>query len=96
MKTILDSVNVRLFKSLNSYVITNPEILYKYKKQNLDHIVNKLEVLNPLNTLKRGYAIVKKDEKVVSSREDIKKDDIIDITLKNGKINAQVLEVSND
>ncbi len=96
MKKILDNVNIRLFKSINSYVITNPEILYKYKQQNLEHIVNKLDVLNPMNTLKRGYAIIKKDEKVISDSQKLKKDDIINISLRNGQIKANILEVSNE
>ena len=96
MKTILDSVNIRLFKSVNSYVMTNPDILYKYKEQNLEHIVNKLEMLNPMNTLKRGYAIIKKDEKVISDSQKVKKDDIINVALRDGKISAKVLEVSNE
>ena len=91
----LDNVKIRLYKSVNSYVLTNPDILYKYKEQNLSHLVNKLEVLNPINTIKRGYAIVKKEDKVISSVKKIKKDDIIGIELKEGNINAKVVEVFN-
>ena len=93
---IVDNVKIRLYKSVNSYVLTNPDILYKYKEQNLSHLVNKLEVLNPINTIKRGYAIVKKEDKVISSVKNIKKDDIIDIEVKEGKINAKVVEVFNE
>ena len=93
MQLILDNANIRLFKSINSYVLTNPDILYKFKKQNLAHIINKLDVLNPMNTLKRGYAIVKKEDKVISDIKKIEKDDIIDIDIRNGKINAKVVEV---
>ena len=96
MKLVLDNMNVRLSKQINSYVITNPEILYKYKKQNLEHVINKLDVLNPMNTLKRGYAIVKKDNKVISDSKDIRKDDIIDINIRDGIIKTQVLEVTNE
>ena len=96
MNLILDNMNIRLFKSINSYVITNPDMLYKYKQQNLDHIINKLDVLNPMNTLKRGYAIVKKDNKVISDSKKLKKDDIIDIDIRNGKMSAKVLEVTNE
>ena len=96
MNLILDNMNIRLFKSINSYVITNPDMLYKYKQQNLDHIINKLDVLNPMNTLKRGYAIVKKDNKVISDSKKLTKDDIIDIDIRNGKMSAKVLEVTNE
>jgi len=95
IKLILDNTKIRLFKDINSYVLTNPEILYKYKSQNLEHIISKLDVLNPMNTLKRGYAIVKHDDKVVSDIDSLKKDDIINIDIKNGIINAKVLEVEN-
>jgi exodeoxyribonuclease VII large subunit len=94
MISILDGRRYILNKCLSSYVISNPNMLYKFKTQNLEHIINKLEVLNPMNTLKRGYAIVKKDKKVISDTSKIKKDDIINIDVKNGEINALVLEVN--
>ena len=94
MQLVLDNMHVRLFKSVNSYVLTNPEILYKFKEQNLKHIINKLDVLNPMNTLKRGYAIIKKDENVISDSHNIKKDDIINIDVRDGKIDAKVVEVT--
>ena len=95
IKIVVDNTKVRLYKTVNSYVLTNPDILYKFKNQNLEHLINKLDVLNPMNTLKRGYAIVRKDNKVISDSKKIKKDDIINIDIKNGIINAKVVEVSN-
>ena len=96
MKLKLDNVMVRLKNSLSSYVISNPSILYKYKEQNLTHIINKLEVLNPMNTIKRGYSITKKDNLVISDVKKVKKDDIINIELKNGQIVSKVVEVVNE
>ena len=95
MQLIIDNNKVRMYKITNSYVITNPDILYKFKEQNLKHLISKLDVLNPMNTLKRGYSIVKKDKQIVSDIKKIRKDDIINIDIKNGLINAKVLEVSN-
>ena len=92
---ILDNQKIRLFKNINSYVLTNPEILYKFKEQNLSHIINKLDVLNPMNTLKRGYAIVKKDNKVIIDYKKVRKDDIIDVMVKDYMISTKVLEVTN-
>ena len=93
MKVILDSSRLKISKILGSFVFTNPELVYKYKEQNLEHIIGKLEVLNPMNTLKRGYSIVRKDGNVISDIKNIKKSDVIDINLKNGNINAKVVEV---
>ena len=95
IKKILDNNNNRLHKVVSSYVLTNPDIMYKFKMQNLEHIISKLEVLNPMNTLKRGYSIVKKDDKVVSDVNDILVDDMINVNIKNGIINAKVIEVCN-
>lgn len=95
MKVVLDKTRIRLFKVSNSYVLTNPEMLYKFKKQELEHLINKLDVLNPMNTLKRGYAIVKNNDLVVSDINDVKRNDIININIKNGLINAKVIEVND-
>ena len=95
IKKIVDNNRIRLFKVTSSYVLTNPDIMYKFKMQNLGHIINKLDVLNPMNTLKRGYSIVKKDNKVISNVDKVKVDDIINIDIKDGIINAKVLEVNN-
>ena len=95
MTLVIENMRIRLFKVSNSYVLTNPDILYKFKKQGLEHLINKLEVLNPMNTLKRGYAIVKSSSGVVSDIDDVKVDDIVNISVKNGIINAKVLEVND-
>ena len=95
IKKILDNNRIRLFKVASSYVLTNPDIMYKFKMQNLEHIINKLDVLNPMNTLKRGYSIVKKDDNVISDIKNVSVDDIINVNIKNGIINAKVVEVNN-
>lgn len=95
IKKIIDNNKIRLYKVASSYVLTNPDIIYKFKKQNLEHIINKLDVLNPMNTIKRGYSIVRKDNKVISDIKKIKTDDIININIRNGIINAKVVEVND-
>ena len=93
VKVIIDNSKVELFKYQNSYVFNNPEIIYKFKKQNLDNIISKLEVLNPMNTLKRGYAIIKKDDVVISSITKVKKDEQIRINVSDGIIDAKIINV---
>ena len=95
IKKIIDNNKIRLQKNISSYVLTNPDIIYKYKMQNLEHIINKLDVLNPMNTLKRGYSITKKDDKVISDIKMINVDDMVNISIKNGNINAKVVEVND-
>jgi exodeoxyribonuclease VII large subunit len=90
---ILDNTKIRLYTVKNSYVLNNPSMLYKYSSQRLDHIISKLEVLNPLNTLNRGYAIVKKEDKVLSSIKDVKEDEVITIAFKDGNIESKIIKV---
>jgi len=74
----------------NHYLFTKPEILYQNDKQNLKNIIEKLKLLNPLNTLNRGYSITYSDGKVVKDIKDIK--DEVSIKLYNGSFKAQVIE----
>ena len=96
LEIIITNNKTKIFKLENSFVLNNPSILYKYKEQNLINIISKLEVLNPLNTLKRGYAIVKKDDKVIQNIKDISKGNEITIQLKDGNIITKVMKVSEE
>ena len=60
------------------------------------NIISKLEVLNPLNTLKRGYAIIKKDNKVINNIKDIVVDEEINIQISGGNIITKVMKVSEE
>ena len=59
-------------------------------KHNYVNLLSKLEVLNPLLTLKRGYSIIKKDNKAISSKKNLKKNDIIDIEFQDGSVEATI------
>ena len=59
-------------------------------KNNYVNLLNKLEILNPLLTLKRGYTITKKEGKVITSVKDVKSKDKIDIELSDGSLKAIV------
>lgn len=93
MSNIVEINKVRLFKFANSYILTNPEMLFKLKRIALENNINKLEVLNPLNTLKRGYAIAKQDGKIISTVKDLAKGSNLDIELKDGVIKTTIKEM---
>ena len=95
IKNILDQTRIRLFKSSNSYVLENPRILYQFREQHLGKLIEKLDVLNPMNTLKRGYAIVKSDGKVVSDSLKLKKGMSLNIELRDGIVQTKIEKVGN-
>ena len=53
----------------NNYIIKNPDKILIYEKNTVGGYVEKLSVLNPLNTLKRGYTITKYEDQVINTLE---------------------------
>lgn len=89
--TIVEKQKTKLYMLKNSYILNNPKILYELKQKKMEQLFDKMEVLNPLNTLKRGYSIVYKDNKVVPSINQIAMDDMVHIKMKDGIIQTKVI-----
>lgn len=60
------------------------------KESRLAAVKGRLDGLNPLNVLTRGYAIAEKDEKIITSSKELKTGDSFTVTFGDGKINARV------
>ena len=90
-KNIITQNKNKLFKLENSAILKNPNEMFTKKKEMFHKNMNKLEVLNPLLTLKRGYSIAKSKDKVITSVEDVETGDQIDIELDDGTINTKVI-----
>ena len=76
---------------INNNLINSITNLVNKNTNKYNNLIEKLETLNPVLTLKRGYSIIKKNNKVIDSVKKIKKDDTINIELQDGNINAKVL-----
>ena len=75
----------------NSNVFKNPEAIINKQKENYLLQISKLDVLNPLNTLKRGYALAKSNGKVISSSKDVKSGDELEVEFDDGNVNTRVI-----
>jgi len=93
IKNIIDSKEFSLNKINLSYCITNPMVLIEKKKVKYDLLINTLKLVNPLGILEKGYSLVEIDKRIIKSSKDVTKDDIINIKLHEGEINAKVMEV---
>lgn len=73
-------------------------IQYKLElnKNKYIHILEKLELLNPINILKRGYSIAYKGNKPLSDIASISKNDKVNIKLSNGSFEAIVDSVKEE
>lgn len=92
----MDTVKIKLCNIKQSYIFTNPKKMLEKKNNDYENIVNKLEILNPLNTLKRGYTITKIDNKVVNTAKNIKVKDKLEITFKDGIISSEVINIKEN
>lgn len=92
----VDKMKNELEKIKKSYVLTNPKLLYKDNVVCLKNIIDKLELLNPLNILSRGYSITYMNDKALKSVKEVKKDDILKIKLYDGMLEAKVNKIEED
>ncbi len=89
-----DSAKNELKILKNNYILNNPKLLYKDKIIELNNLIEKLELINPLGILKRGYSLTYKKGKLINSVNDLKINENILIKLHDGEISAKVIDKS--
>lgn len=80
-----------LNKSLNIAV----KAIYENKYNRAFVLLSKLDALNPLRILSRGYSVVKLNESVVSSVSQLKVNDRIELCFTDGKVSATVTKITD-
>ena len=93
INTKIELNRAKLLSIKESYILKNPEEIIKSKNKEYDLLLNKLELLNPLAILKKGYSVITKDGISVKTSKDLKNKDIIDVRLGEGAIIAEVKEI---
>lgn len=79
------------------HLIRNNEMLIKDKKSEFGMLAGKLDALSPLKILERGYSVVRDDSgNIVNKLEQIHIGDNIEISLKDGKANCNVISIKED
>lgn len=87
-KNIIDKEKIKLNNIKTRPLFSNPLVILDKTKQKYALLISKLDALSPLKTLERGYGIIKIGAKAVTSIKDLKKDDLINIELKDGSMEA--------
>lgn len=87
-KNIIDKEKIKLNNIKTRPLFSNPLVILDKTKQKYALLLGKLDALSPLKTLERGYGIIKIGAKAVTSIKDLKKDDLINIELKDGSMEA--------
>ena len=90
-ESIINKKENRLNRLKNAYPIKNPNYILDKNFNKYIELFEKLELLNPLNTLKRGYTLVKHDGKYIKSSKNLKSGDTIEVEFNDGNINTKVI-----
>ena len=92
IKNKLDNSKTRYLNIISSNILKEPTNLFIKKQHQFEILLNKVQILNPMSLLDKGYSVVKKDNKNIKDIKDININDEINITLSKGIINAKVIE----
>lgn len=65
--------------------------IFQNTANKIELLATKLESLNPVSTLKRGYSVVTNNDKTVTSVKDVKNGDTLAINVTDGKIISKVI-----
>ena len=95
LKNPLATYEVKKEKLNNLQELLNKEIsnVISLNKHKYEIMINKLELLSPLNILGKGYSLVTMDGKTIKSSKEVKNNDILNIRMSEGQIKAEVKEI---
>lgn len=77
----LDNTKTKLIHQMNDTLISKQHII--------ESTASKLESLNPLSVLSRGYAIAEKQGRAVTSKSELKKDEVFTVRFSDGAVTAK-------
>lgn len=92
----------KLKQSKKDLVSLQEKLNYIYKRNlenkqnNFTLTINKLELINPLNIMKKGYAITKKNNTIIKSVNELQTNDAITVAFKDGSVEASIFEIRKD
>jgi exodeoxyribonuclease VII large subunit len=87
-KKLLEYIKIQ-----NDYMLR----IFENKTSKWSNTVEKLTLLNPLQIMKRGFALPYKDNgELIKNINQVQKDEKIQVQLSNGRINCQVLHLKED
>lgn len=87
-RELLDRQIQRFFQSA--------ELHFSNQKNRLQSALDKLHLLNPLGVLKRGYALVKKENQLVTAAVKLKDGDVIEVVFADGSVKARIENSGGD
>ena len=78
-----------IYEKLNN----NINLMIDNKHKEIGNLIDKLNLVNPLNILKRGYNLAYKDNKIITSTKQLKKNDVLDLKFAEGNATVKVEDI---
>lgn len=77
-----------------NYIINNPQVLYEKQRKQWLTLTEKLELVNPLTLLKKGYSLAYQDKSgcVITSTKQVKINDLLTLKMNDGTLKVVVKE----
>ena len=94
MQGILDEERERLQDYIDSFKKTGLEQL-RFKGEQLKGLIGKIETLNPLAVLSRGYSVALKDGKTIKSIQEVAVGEQMEVRFADGKIQTTIIKKEN-
>ncbi|MEO2063250.1 MAG: exodeoxyribonuclease VII large subunit [Christiangramia sp.] len=82
-------------RQLKSEMHKDSSVKLEREKLQLEGLEKELKNLDPVNVLKRGYSITKRDGKALRSADELNEEDIIETTLLKGKFYSKIINNQN-
>jgi exodeoxyribonuclease VII large subunit len=99
----LDNIRKEAFKNSNIYLKSSRELIRNLAQDSINNGFKELKnsrllltAYNPNAILKRGYSIIRKANKALTSTDGLRLDDILDIKLAKGSLSATVSSINKD
>ncbi len=86
----INQKELKLENLKNNKILLEPKNLYKLKELELNNIISKIEILNPLSILKRGYTLTYIEDKMIKTIHDVKENSHLKIKFHDGIVITKV------
>ena len=90
--------NLRYYKIIDNKLLKEPTKILENKEYQFNLLLKTVTILNPMKLLDSGYSIVKNKNEVITSVKLVDINDVINVALKDGTLEAKVVskEIKND
>lgn len=89
-KNKLKLINLEVQNSISS-IYTDGKRILELNKKDVSALIQQIKTFSPEELLNFGFAIVRKNSELIVSKDDLIKDDVLEIFFKNGSVKVKII-----